>query len=123
MKGWKIAYYISTVLLSASMLLGSYFDSTQHPNAVVALEHLGYPAYFATIIGVAKLLGVIGIWQNKVKWLREWAYAGFFFDIIGALVSHLAVGDAFAMMVPAIISLVVVLVSYISFRRLGMGAK
>lgn len=116
-------YYISTVLLSLSMLLGAYFDATQHPNAVEGMVHLGYPAYFATIIGVAKFLGVIGIWQNKVKFLREWAYAGFFFDILGALASHLYVGDALPMLAPALISLVIVLVSYTSFRKLGLGTN
>jgi hypothetical protein len=55
---------------------------------------LGYPAYFLTIIGVWKLLGVVAVLILKFKLLKEWAYAGFFFLLSGAIISHLAVGDA-----------------------------
>lgn len=122
-KPWKIAFYVSTVLLSAGMLLGGYFDTVKAPAALQAFTHLGYPAYFSVIIGVAKILGVIGIWQTKVRFLREWAYAGFCFDLVGALVSHWAVGDAFAQHVPALVNLGIFTISYALFRKLGFGVS
>ncbi len=119
MKGWKITFYISTIILSLSMLWGGFLDASQNELAVAGIVSLGYPAYFAVIIGVAKILGVIGIWQRKVRWLRSWAYAGFVFDTLGATISTLAAGLALSLAVPAIISLVVVLVSFVAARKLG----
>ena len=54
---------------------------------------MGYPVYFLTILGIYKILGVIAILIPRLKLLKEWSYAGFFFAMSGALVSHLAVGD------------------------------
>ncbi len=118
-KAWKIAYYLSTALFSLSMVVGGYFDLVQHPLAVETMAHLGYPAYAASIIGAAKLLGVVGIWQKKVPFLREWAYAGFMIDLVGAFISHLAVGDGAGLYMPAVLHLVVLAVSYVGYRKLG----
>lgn len=57
------------------------------------MTHLGYPAYLLTIIGVWKLLGVVAVLISKFPLLKEWAYAGFFFCMSGAVFSHFAVGD------------------------------
>ena len=57
------------------------------------MTHLGYPVYFLTILGVWKILGVIAILIPKFPLLKEWAYAGFFFTMSGAVISHLIVGD------------------------------
>lgn len=116
-KTWNIVYYAATILLSFSMVWGGYYDFSQQPPVLEALAHLGYPAYFALIIGAAKILGVIGIWQTKVRFLREWAYAGFVFDTFGAVLSHLAVGDSAAQFAPALISLIITLVSYVALHR------
>lgn len=122
-KAWKITFYILTGLISLSMLLGGYADFTKNPQAIEMMTHLGYPTYFAMIIGAAKILGVIGLWQKKVPFLREWAYAGFFFDLIGAFISHLAVGDGPALYSASLINLAILLISYTAFRKLGYGAK
>jgi DoxX-like family len=58
------------------------------------MNTLGYPTYFLTIIGVWKLLGVIAVLVPKFPLVKEWAYAGFFFTMTGAILSHFAVGDA-----------------------------
>jgi uncharacterized membrane protein YphA (DoxX/SURF4 family) len=58
------------------------------------MTHLGYPIYFLTIIGVWKMLGVIAVLIPKFPLLKEWAYAGFFFLMSGAVISHLIMGDA-----------------------------
>ncbi len=116
-KPWKIAYYISTVLISVGSLLGAYFELSGNEMAVGVLTHLGYPLYVNYILGVAKILGVIGLWQNKIPFLREWAYAGFYFDLILAGVSHLAVGDGLAVISSPLINLILLTVSYVGLRK------
>jgi hypothetical protein len=88
-----IIYWIATALLSVGML-GSGLAQIFHTQAMVDLvTPLGYPLYFLYIIGTWKVLGVIAIVVPRFKLVKEWAYAGFFFIMTGALVSHLASGD------------------------------
>jgi hypothetical protein len=89
-----IVYWISTILLSFGML-GSGISQILHVKEMNELiTHTGYPLYFMYIIGIWKVLGVIAILIPGFKLLKEWAYAGFFFLMTGALVSHLFLGDA-----------------------------
>src|ERR1700712_5292279 len=75
-------------------MLGSGLSQIFHAKAMVALVvPLGYPLYFLYIIGVWKILGVIAILVPRCKLVKEWAYAGFFFVMTGAFISHLASGD------------------------------
>ncbi len=120
-KKWNIVYYIFTILLSLSYLFASYTELTRWPEGVELMKHLGYPVYFLTIIGVAKFLGVIGIWQKFCHTLREWAYAGIAFNLIGAIVSHMAVGDGLQGYGPALANLIIAAVSYIALKK-RMGA-
>jgi len=89
----KIIYWLSTALLSFGML-GSGISQILHVKEMNELiAHVGYPLYFMYIIGVWKILGVIAILIPNFKLLKEWAYAGFFFLMTGALISHLFMGD------------------------------
>ena len=89
----KIIYWVATGLLSVGML-GSGLAQIFHAKEMVdIIVPLGYPLYFLYIIGVWKILGVITILIPGFKLLKEWAYAGLFFVMTGALVSHLASGD------------------------------
>src|SRR5262249_60995478 len=83
-----------------------------------ALEPLGYPAYFLRLLGVAKLLGVAALLVPGRALLKEWAYAGFTFDLLAALASHLATGTA-THAPPALFALVLVLASYRFAHRGG----
>ena len=86
-------YWIATSLMSVGML-GSGLAQIAHAKEMVDLVvPLGYPLYILYIIGVWKILGVIAILVPGFKLLKEWAYAGFFFVMTGALISHLASGD------------------------------
>jgi len=88
-----LIYWISTALLAFGML-GSGLQQLFHTKEMVALINpLGYPLYFLYIIGTWKILGVISILIPRFKLIKEWAYAGFFFTMTGALFSHLAIGD------------------------------
>jgi len=118
MKKIKITYYVFTVLLSMMMLMGAYMELSGNQGAKDVIVGLGYPVYLVGILGVAKLMGVVGIWQNKVKFLREWAYAGFAIDVTGALASHLSQGDGVEKYIAAVIGMVLVAGSYWAFKKL-----
>lgn len=90
----KVIYWISTTLLCVGML-GSGIAQLLHAKEMNELiTHIGYPLYVMYIIGVWKILGVIAILLPGFKLVKEWAYAGFFFLMTGALLSHLFMGDA-----------------------------
>jgi len=89
-----IIYWVATALLSVGML-GSGISQVLRANQMVEiLTHLGYPVYMMTILGIWKILGVIVILIPGFKLVKEWAYAGLFFTMTGALISHLIMGDS-----------------------------
>ena len=87
MKKTKLLYWIITGLFSAFMLFSAVPDILVLPEAVTFLAHLGYPKYIVPFLGVAKLLGIIAILIPGFPRLKEWAYAGLFFDLLGATYS------------------------------------
>jgi uncharacterized membrane protein len=76
---------------------------------------LGYPVYVMTILGVWKILGVIAVLVPKYPLLKEWAYAGFFFTMSGAMISHIVVHDPFSEIFPSVLLLTLTVVSW-NFR-------
>jgi hypothetical protein len=90
----KIIYWISTIWLSLGMASTGVVQLLKIKEEVDMITHLGYPGYFLTILGVWKILGVVTVLIPKFPLLKEWAYAGFFFAMSGAVFSHLACGDA-----------------------------
>ena len=93
-KTQKIIYWVATVCLALGMTSTGVVQLIKMKEEVDMMTHLGYPAYFLTIIGVWKLLGVVAVLMPKFPLLKEWTYAGFFFVMSGAIFSHLAVGDS-----------------------------
>lgn len=89
----KIIYWIATGWLSLGMASTGIVQVIHMKEEVDMMEHLGYPVYFLTILGIWKILGVITVLIPKFPLLKEWAYAGFFFTATGAIFSHLAAGD------------------------------
>jgi uncharacterized membrane protein YphA (DoxX/SURF4 family) len=108
----KIAYFSTTTLLALGFLVGGALDIGQPPAVVQTMQHLGYPAYFAALIGVWKVSGALAIVAPGLPRLKEWAYAGMFFDLIGALVSHGAVGDGADKLAPPLVFLALGLASW-----------
>jgi uncharacterized membrane protein YphA (DoxX/SURF4 family) len=90
----KIIYWIATTWLSLGMLSTGIVQLLKVEKEVDMMTHLGYPLYFLTIIGVWKILGVVAVLIPKFPLLKEWAYAGFFIAMSGAVISHLISGDA-----------------------------
>ncbi len=90
---YTIAYWVTTALVAAESVLGGVWDILRIPYVRTDVEHLGYPVYFLVILGVWKLLGAVAVLVPRFPRLKEWAYAGMFFNYTGAVASHLAVGD------------------------------
>jgi len=74
--------------------------------------HLGYPIYIITLLGVWKILGVAAVLIPKFPLLKEWAYAGFFFAMTGAMFSHIASGDSVSAIFPSLLLLVLTVLSW-----------
>ena len=89
----KIIYWIATIWLALGMVSTGIVQFLKLKDEADMFTHLGYPAYLLTILGIWKFLGVIVILIPKFPLLKEWAYAGFFFAMSGAVFSHLASGD------------------------------
>ncbi|GAA3935626.1 DoxX family protein [Hymenobacter algoricola] len=118
MKKTNLRYWIFTGLLAALMTLSGITNLLSVPEALAGLQHLGYPAYLSPFLGVAKLLGVAAILVPGFPRLREWAYAGFVFDLSGALYSGLAVGDPVSSWLPLLIGFALIAAScYFNRRR------
>lgn len=102
----SLGFWIITAAFAGMMLLsaGMYFSGAAEVRDT--LVGLGYPAYILTILGTAKLLGAIALLQNRLPTLREWAYAGFTINLLGAAASHVLAGDPVsAALTPAILLL------------------
>ena len=106
------AYWLTTMLGPASFLMGGFLGVTRDPQILATLHHLGYPDYFATISGTWKILGAIAIVAPGVPRLKEWAYAGFFFELTAAAVSRAAVGDGVVDIVAPLAFLSLVMASW-----------
>jgi len=117
MKGTDILYWTFAGLLTAFMLLGAVPDLLRSSEAVSWIAHLGYPSYLLPFLGVAKILALIAILFPRFPRLKEWAYSGLSFDLIGALYSHLSVGDSASSWIFPVIGIVLLTGSYILFRR------
>jgi uncharacterized membrane protein YphA (DoxX/SURF4 family) len=76
------------------------------------ISHLGYPAYLLTILGIWKLLGVAAVLIPRFPLIKEWAYAGFFFVMAGAAISHIVLGDPVTEILPALLLLTLTVVSW-----------
>lgn len=116
MKNSKSLYWIVTGLTAALMMLASIPDILQDPHEVGIFAHLGYPRYLLPFLGIAKTLGVIAMLVPGMARLKEWAFAGLVFDLIGALYSSLCVGDPPTGWVPAVIGLLLVGGAYLMHR-------
>jgi hypothetical protein len=92
-KSKLIWYWIITALLSFFIFFGGLAQAMQAKGVVQGFKPLGYPIYFISIIGVWKVLGVIAILIPRFPLLKEWAYAGLFFAMTGAVISHIASDD------------------------------
>jgi uncharacterized membrane protein YphA (DoxX/SURF4 family) len=108
----KIIYWVATIWLALGILSGGIFQLMKMDEAVKSFTHLGYPLYLLTILGIWKILGAIAILAPKFPLVKEWAYAGIFFVMTGAMISHIVMGDKFTEIFPSVLTLVLVIVSW-----------
>jgi uncharacterized membrane protein YphA (DoxX/SURF4 family) len=87
-----IVYWVTTALIASELLLGGIWDLLRAPQVLGIIHRLGYPSYFLVILGGWKLLGAVALLVPRFPRLKEWAYAGAFFDLTGAVLSQLAAG-------------------------------
>ncbi len=118
-------YWLSTSLIALAFLSGGLAYLARADEPVRGMAELGYPPYFIGILGVWKVLGALALVAPRLARLKEWAYAGVAFDLIGAAASHAAVGHP---TLKAIVPLVLLAIAALSWtlrpasRRLGSAA-
>jgi len=110
----KIIYWVATLWLSLGMVATGYVQLMKKSGqgGIDSIIHLGYPVYLLALLGILKILGVIAVLIPRYPLLKEWAYAGFVFIMTGAIYSHLAAGDKIAETLPALLLLVLAIVSW-----------
>ena len=109
-----IWYWIVTAILSFCIFFGGLAQALQLKDVLQGFKPLGYPNYFISLIGIWKMLGVIAILIPKFKLLKEWAYAGIFFTMTGAVISHIASGDVSVQIIaPSLLAVFTVLSWYL----------
>ena len=112
----KFIYWMSTIPLALGMFSGGVAQILRVKESVEGILHLGYPVYFMTILGIWKVMGVVVILMPKFALLKEWAYAGFFFAMTGAVISHIIIKDSFAEVVAPLVFTMLTVASWY-FRR------
>ncbi|MBV8326499.1 DoxX family protein [Chryseobacterium sp.] len=108
----RIIYWIFTIWMSLGMISTAIVQLIQNKDELTNFTTLGYPAYLMIILGIWKVLGVIAVLIPKRLVLKEWAYAGFFFVMSGAVISHLIVHDTIGNTFPAVLLFVLVIISW-----------
>jgi hypothetical protein len=115
-------YWIVTGLLAAAFLASGIVEVALAPSVVATMSGLGYPPYFVTILGVWKVLSVPALLFPGLPRLKEWAYAGIFFDLTGAATSHLLSADPLGRVATPLVLLLIAAASWAlrpSSRTLG----
>ena len=115
-KSVKIAYWSTTGLFAALMGLSavSYFAN---PALKAAFAHVGFPDYFRIELGAAKALGAIALLSPLPRWLKEWAYAGFFITLVSAFIAHANVDGLQGATFAPLVILALAATSYVFFRK------
>ena len=108
----KIIYWFFTLWLALGMTSTGIVQLMKMKDDVDRMAHLGYPTYLLTMLGVWKLLGVVAVLIPRFPLLKEWAYAGFFFTMSGAAISHIIVSDPFSEIFPSLLLLALTVISW-----------
>ncbi len=117
MKRTKILYWIFTSLFALFMLGSAIPDIISADIAVKGFTDMGYPLYLLPFLGIAKTLGVIAILIPGFPKIKEWAYAGLMFDLLGAVYSIIAMGAPAANWLPVFIPIAFGILSYFYYQK------
>jgi uncharacterized membrane protein YphA (DoxX/SURF4 family) len=113
MKSKTITFAIVTVLVCLAFAGSGIANVVHAPHIAKDMAHLGYPAYFSTVLGAWKILGALAIAVPAFPRVKEWAYAGMMFDLTGAAISRAVVGDGAAGVIPPLIVASLVVASWL----------
>jgi uncharacterized membrane protein len=116
-KAIKTTYRILTIVFALLMLMDGSAGVVKEKTGQEVMNHLGYPIYIMVITGAFKILGAIAILQNKYKTIKEWAFAGFAINFIGAFASRAFMGDAIGLLIPPLVVLAVMFVVYYFWKK------
>lgn len=112
-KTQKIIYWVATLWLALGMVSTAIVQLMRMPEEVEKIsKQLGYPVYILTIIGVWKLLGVVVVLVPRFPLVKEWAYAGFFFAMSGAAISHIIMNHGMGDIFPSLLLLLLTVASW-----------
>jgi DoxX-like family len=112
-----VLYRVFTLPFAAFMLFGGYAELSHSPEGEAIMRHLGYPLHVLDVLGVAKLLGALALLQPWLRTAKEWAYAGFTFNLIGACVARAAAGDSLMLIVSPLLFLTWMAFSYLFWKK------
>lgn len=123
MKKYKIIFWVTTGLIFLFEGVMPAFTS-QSEMSIQGITHLGYPLYFVTLLTVFKILGSLALIIPQVpKRVKEWAYAGFMIDFLSAFISIWVVDGFGIMLLPAVIAIAILIVSYVAWNKVGQEIK
>lgn len=124
MKTTKILFWVFTILICGLMAFSAIPEITNSADGAKFMTGLGYPLYLNPFLGVAKILAVIAILVPGFPTIKEWAYAGLTFDLLGATYSIIRVGTPFGQWAPMLGFILVLALSYYFYqKRLKPAAK
>lgn len=118
MKVIKISYWVPTVIIALMMVYSAYAYLSQ-PMMADAFHHLGFPDYFRVELAIAKIAGAIILLAPLSGVIKEWAYAGFTFAFISALIAHSTSGDPIQARVMPVIFLLLLALSYVMYHKIN----
>ena len=116
-KSIKITYWVLNILFCLFHIMDAIGGLSKAKAGVDAMNAMGYPLYLMPFLSVLKLLGVIALLQDKFKTIKEWAFAGFSFTLIGATISHIAINDIPLFIIMPIVFLGILFALYYFWRK------
>jgi len=122
-KTTTLIYYTGTALLTVIMCFSAFNYFFNYEMIAGFFESFGYPTYLIYPLAIAKILGLIAIWTNINDSLKEWAYAGFFFDILLAFLAHFYAGGGYMFVAIAFVGLVLSYWAWRNKKALGVTAE
>lgn len=113
-----VSYWIATVIFVLLLIMDGVGGVMQAEEGKKVLLHLGYPMYLLTIAGTAKLLAAVAVLQTKFRTVKEWAFAGFAINCVGAFWSRAAVGDGVDLLIFPIVFVAIMIVPYVLWKKI-----
>jgi len=118
MKKINMYYWVFMVLVIGAMGIGSVIGLITYPNSTEQFTQLGYPAYLAPFLDVARILALITlVFLNNYPRLKEWAFAGLVFDVVGAIYSQLAAGKPFVNLIFPVFAILFLCGAYVFYHK------